>query len=176
MTERAVRGTVARRFKAYLLSLKLKIVRDRLPPERVALGWGIGMFYGCVIPFGFQLILSVPTAIAFKASKIGATVGTLITNPVTIWVLYPIQCYLANRLIGGNLSYAAIAEAMKKVINAGDYATLLSLGWELVVSFFLGGAILAAVCVPTTYFCVKAMVLKYRNFKTRISAPQPKAI
>jgi uncharacterized protein (DUF2062 family) len=170
MVKRAVRGTLTRRVKAYLLGLKLKIVHDRLPPERVALGWGIGMFYGCLIPFGFQLIISVPTAMFFKASKIGATLGTLITNPVTIWFLYPAQCYLANRLIGGELSYDAIGSAMNKVINAGDYATLLSLGWELVVSFFLGGAILAAIAVPATYFSVKSMVVRYRSFKQKAAA------
>jgi uncharacterized protein (DUF2062 family) len=123
------------------------------------------MFYGCVIPFGFQLILSVPTAIALKASKIGATVGTLITNPFTIWVIYPVQCYVANRLIGGDLTYAAIGRAMEKVIAAGDYATLLSLGWELVASFFIGGALLAAVCVPVTYVCVKRMIVRHRRLR-----------
>ena len=71
-----------------------------MPANRVAAGWALGMFFGCVIPFGFQLILSIPTAIFFKISKIGATFGTLITNPVTIVFLYPLQCYLANRLIG----------------------------------------------------------------------------
>jgi hypothetical protein len=59
---------------------------------------------------------------------------------------------------------------MNKVINAGDYATLLSLGWELVVSFFLGGAILAAITVPATYFSVKSMVVRYRSFKQKAAA------
>lgn len=161
------RGSLRRRIRAALLGLKRKIVRDRLPPERVALGWAIGMFYGCVIPFGFQLILSVPTALALRASKIGATVGTLVTNPVTIWFLYPVQCYAANRLIGGNLTYEAIGTAMKKVIQAGDYATLLSLSGELVVSFFLGGALMAAVLVPMTYLAVKRTVLHHRRRKRR---------
>lgn len=143
------------------------MVREKMPVNRIAAGWAIGMFYGCVIPFGFQLILSVPTAVFLKASKIGASVATLITNPVSIWFLYPVQCYVANRLVGGNLTYGAICEAMKKVIEAGDYSTLMSLGGELVFSFFLGGFILAAVCVPLTYFGVRAMVLRYRLAKEK---------
>lgn len=156
------------RIKAYFRLLKSKMVRERMPANRIAAGWAIGMFYGCVIPFGFQLILSIPTAVFFKASKIGASVGTLITNPITIWFLYPIQCYLANRLIAGNLTYDAIAEAMTKVINAGDYSTLMSLGGELVVSFFLGGFLLAAICVPFTFFGVRAMVMRYRRKKEKM--------
>lgn len=143
------------------------MVREKMPVNRIAAGWAIGMFYGCVIPFGFQLILSVPTAVFLKASKIGASVGTLITNPVSIWFIYPVQCYVANRLVGGNLTYGAICEAMKKVIEAGDYSTLMSLGGELVFSFFLGGFLLAAVCVPLTYFGVRAMVQRYRLAKEK---------
>ncbi len=156
-------------FRKVMLSWKLlknKMVREKMPVNRVALGWAIGMFYGCVIPFGFQLILSIPTATFLKSSKIGASLGTLITNPVTICFIYPVQCYAANRLIGGNLTFTAIAESMKKVIEASDYATLLSLGSELVISFFLGGIILAAVCVPITYFGVRTMVMRYRKIKS----------
>jgi uncharacterized protein (DUF2062 family) len=78
-------------------------------------------------------------------------------------VLYPVQCFAANRLIGGGLSYQAVAQAMNKLIEHQDYGTLFSLGRELVVSFFLGGAILAAVCVPITYFTVKRIVVRYRS-------------
>lgn len=169
-----VRRGIFSRIKAYCRHLKSKMVREKMPVNRIASGWAIGMFYGCVIPFGFQLILSIPTAVFFKSSKIGASVGTLITNPITIWFIYPIQCFVANRLIGGNLTYEAITEAMTKVIEAGDYSTLLSLGGELVVSFFLGGFILAAICVPLTYFGVRALVSQYhlakekrRNLKAR---------
>ena len=156
-----------RKLKVSCRLLKNKMVREQMPVNRIAAGWAIGMFYGCVIPFGFQLIVSIPTAAFFRSSKIGASLGTLITNPVTICFIYPVQCYAANRLIGGNLTFAAIADAMKKVIDAGDYATLWSLGSELVVSFFLGGIILAAVCVPVTFFAVRSMVLRYRAMKGR---------
>lgn len=160
--------SLLRKLKVSWRLLKSKMVREQMPVNRIAAGWAIGMFYGCVIPFGFQLILSIPTAAFFKSSKVGASLGTLITNPVTICFIYPVQCYAANRLIGGNLTFAAIAEAMKKLIDAGDYATLWSLGAELVVSFFLGGIILAAVCVPVTYFFVRSMVLRYRAIKDRV--------
>jgi uncharacterized protein (DUF2062 family) len=154
-------------FRKRWLKIYTKMVGENASVEYIARGWAIGMFYGCVIPFGFQLILSIPTAIFFRASKIGASLGTLITNPITIWIIYPIQCYAANRLICGNITYDAICDAMTNVIEAGDYSTLMSLGAELVVSFFLGGFILAAVCVPLTYFAVRAMVMRYRRAKEK---------
>lgn len=165
MMNRLSRFFSLRRFRAFCRLVRSKMVREQMPADRVALGWAIGMFYGCVIPFGFQLILSVPTAILFKSSKIGATLGTLITNPITIIFLYPVQCFFANRLIGGRLTYDAIGEAMNKVVVAGDYATLFSLGGEVVVSFFLGGIILAGVCVPVTFFGVRGIVRGHRKLK-----------
>ena len=162
-------GKIRRRVRNGISGLKHLIVQDNLPAERVALGWSIGMFYGCVIPFGFQLALSIPTAVFLKSSKIGASVGTLLTNPVTIWVIYPAQCHVANRLIGGNLSYDAFAEAMDKVITAGDYATLLSLGNEVVISFFLGGFLLAALCTPITYLVVYRIVVAHRTRRGNFS-------
>jgi uncharacterized protein (DUF2062 family) len=38
-----------------------KMVSEKATPEYIARGWAIGMFYGCFIPFGAQLILSIPT-------------------------------------------------------------------------------------------------------------------
>ena len=69
--------------------LREKILREQATPEFIAKGWAIGMFYGCAIPFGFQLILSIPTAIVLKGSKIGATVGTFVTNHFSIFIIYP---------------------------------------------------------------------------------------
>ena len=67
--------------------LREKILGEKATPEFIARGWAIGMFYGCAIPFGFQLILSIPTAILLKGSKIGATIATFVTNHFTIFII-----------------------------------------------------------------------------------------
>ena len=71
-------------FRKKLISLYSKIVREKASPEYIARGWAIGMFYGCMIPFGLQLICSIPTALVLRGSKIGAVLGTFITNHFTI--------------------------------------------------------------------------------------------
>ena len=62
-----------------------KMVREKASPEYIARGWAIGMFYGCLAPFGTQLLLSIPTSFLLKGSKIGATFGTLLTNHFTVF-------------------------------------------------------------------------------------------
>ncbi len=142
-----------------------KIVGEDASPEFIARGWAIGMFYGCLIPFGLQLILSIPTAFFLKGSKIGATLGTFITNHFTVFVIYPLQCYVGSIILRNGLSYDIIKDAMLKVINEQTYDSLVSCGADLVYSFFMGGFLLTAIMTPITYIGVLYMVKSYRSKK-----------
>lgn len=154
------------------LRLRAQILRDKASPEFVARGWAIGMFYGCVIPFGFQLILSIPSAYILKGSRIGATVGTFITNHFSIFLIYPCQCWLGNRLLGGSLSYSSIVNALEEVIHDQSWSALLQIGSELLEAFFVGGFILAAVCVPLTYWGVRRIVRRSRAKRVALQESQ----
>ena len=148
--------------KSKYLRLCARIVREKHSPEYIARGWAIGMFYGCAIPFGFQLILSVPTAFLLKGSKIGSVVGTLITNHFTIFIIYPVQCWVGNRLLGGGLSYAEVSGALSEVVKEQSFRSLFKVGGGLIAAFFLGGLLLAAVMTPLTYWFVKSLVVRRR--------------
>ena len=142
-----------------------KIVREKASPEYIARGWAIGMFYGCLVPFGFQLILSIPSAFLLKGSKIGASLGTLLTNPVTIFIIYPIQCWVGNHILGGSLSYNAAKQAVNEMLKEQTIDSMLQMGWDLVLAFFIGGLILTAIMTPLTYVIVKKLVINYRKVK-----------
>ncbi len=147
------------------LNLRARILREKASPEFIAKGWAIGMFYGCSIPFGFQLLLSIPTAIIMKGSKVGATVGTFVTNHFTIFLIYPVQCWMGNRLLGGNLSYANIRHALHDVVAEQSWEAVLQVSGDLLEAFFLGGLVFAAVFTPLTYFGVRAYVRRQRARK-----------
>ena len=148
---------------AYYRLIRRKMVRDPLPPEDVAAGWALGMFVGCSVPFGLQLVVSVPLAMMMRVSKVGATVGTFITNPLTIWIIYPAQTMAMGWLLGRDFSWDYILKAMRGVAKNSDWKTLLSLSGDVVVCFILGGLALAAVLTPITYFTVRTLVRKYRS-------------
>lgn len=147
-----------RSLRAYWHDLRERMVGDPLPPEDVAAGWALGMFIGCSIPFGFQLVISVPLAMMMRVSKVGATVGTLITNPVTIFIIYPVQTWTVNQvLFGGSLSLSRLMDM------TWTWESVRSLGVDAMLSFFIGGIVLALVLSPITYFTVKRIVIKYRK-------------
>ena len=140
--------------------LKVKVLRDPLSPEAVAAGWALGMFVGCSVPFGLQLVVSVPLAVVMRVSKVGATLGTFITNPVTIFFIYPAQTYLANLLFfGGTLSFSSLCGV------EWTWEAVRRLGAEAIASFFLGGFLNAIVLTPITYFIVLRIVRMRRRGK-----------
>ena len=144
--------------RSYWHVLKAKMVKDPLPPEDVAAGWALGMFIGCAVPFGLQLIVSIPLALMMRVSKVGATLGTLITNPVTIFVIYPAQTWAVNRLLfGGSITFQRLMDM------EWTWPSVRHLGAEAMVSFFLGGLALGMIFSPITYFLVRRIVLRHRS-------------
>lgn len=144
--------------RAYFNSLREKMIREPLPPEDIAAGWALGIFVGCAIPFGLQLIVSIPLAIMMRVSKVGATVATFITNPATIFVVYPLQTYLVDHFIfRGTLSLESLMD-MEWTREA-----VFKLGAEVIASFFLGGILLAIVLTPISYVIVKRIVISHRE-------------
>ena len=146
-----------RRVLGFWAKLRQKILKEKLPPEDIAGGWALGMFIGCAIPFGLQLVISIPLAMMMRVSKLGATLGTFITNPVTIFFIYPAQTFIMNRLLfGGSLTYSKLAE------TEWTWSAVRHLGAEVMVSFFLGGFLFAIILTPITYFAVKRLVVTHR--------------
>jgi len=149
-------------FSEYWQRLKSRMVREQLPPEDIAAGWALGVFVGCAVPFGLQLVISIPLALMMRVSKVGATLGTFITNPVSIFFIYPAQTFIVNKLLfGGSLTYAKLAD------TAWTWAAVRRLGAEVMVSFFLGGFLLAIVMTPIAYFAVKRIVVRSRAWRAR---------
>ena len=141
-------------------ALREQMVRDPMSPERVAAGWALGMFIGCSIPFGLQLVVSVPLSFLLKVSKIGATVGTLITNPVSIFFIYPAQTWVMYNILFGN-------REMGELPTEWTRESVMALSGPVIISFFLGGLALALILSPITYFVVKRIVIRYRKLWPR---------
>ena len=160
--------------KNKILRFYITIVHEESSPDFIARGWGIGVFYGCSIPFGLQLICSIPTAFVLKGSRTGAILGTFITNHITILVIYPIQCFVGAKILGMNdLTYSSIKDSLYSIMSTPSIESFRELCMEaknIACAFFLGGFVLAAIMTPCTYFFVRYVVVKYRKRKTKISS------
>lgn len=163
-----------RRLRAYTRLLKRRIVGEKAPPEYIARGWALGVFIGSVIPFGLQLILSIPLSFKLKVSKIGATLGTFITNPVTIIFIYPAQCWVGSRILGSPLTWQYLkVDVLKRlmevnIFSADGWAILVDIGARVIGGFFMGGLLMGIILAPIAYMIVYRLVIFNRAVAEKI--------
>lgn len=144
------------------IKLREKIVGEKASPEYIARGWAVGMFYGTFAPIGTQLVLSIPTALLLKGSKVGAVLGTFLTNHFTVWFIYPAQCWLGARILHRDISYPLIKSALRDLIRERSFSAMMDVSEDLLASFFLGGFVMAVLLTPPTYFLVRRLVVRFR--------------
>ena len=147
-----------------------KMVKEKAPSEYIARGWAIGMFWGLAAPLGLQLFFSVPCAFLLRGSKIGAVLGTVpLTNIVTVFFIYPVQCWIGNRILGGNLTLYAVNDALQHILHDPSiqtfYQALKDISWDMLFAFFTGGILLGLIAGFSTYYGVLALVKEYRLHK-----------
>lgn len=83
-------------------------LRDRLrgvlgidePPVRIALAFGIGVFWGISPLLGLHTVLGLLTAYALRLNKLVTLSGVYITNPWTIVPIYTFCAWVGAKIFG----------------------------------------------------------------------------
>lgn len=130
-------------------------------PESVGRGVAAGLFAAFIIPAG-HMPLAFLLAMLVRGARGVAVLSTWIINPLTISVVYPVQCYLGSFMIGDPLSYALIKQLVMDFVDNLSWKTAWALGGELMASFLAGGLLLGTLVAVIGYFCTTEMVRRYR--------------
>lgn len=151
--------------------LYFKLMRNAGSPEYNARGIGLGLFIGLLVPMGLQLLIVVPLAFLCKASKVLAAGFTFVTNHLTIFVLYPLQCWIGSYLIFRPLTYGDVSARLKSLIDSQDWQSawraICELGVELGIAFFAGGLLFASIGGGIGYF---VSLFLFRQYQARKAA------
>jgi uncharacterized protein (DUF2062 family) len=143
----------------------VRLLNHKGSPESIARGAAIGLLVGMVIPFSFQMVIALPIALLLKAAKFPALLFTWISNPLSIPVIYPIQCYVGSYLIGRPLSYQSIKSSLALLIEAPTISHFFGFSGDLIYSFFAGGILFGTIIALTGYFLTVQSIRKYRAKK-----------
>lgn len=101
-------------------------------------------------------------AILVRGARGAAILSTWIVNPLTMPVIYAIQCYIGSFIIGKPLSYVLIKQLVLDVLRNPSLKTAGALSGEFIVSFFVGGLILGILALFPVYFFTTSMVRRHR--------------
>ncbi|MFA7183724.1 MAG: DUF2062 domain-containing protein [Victivallales bacterium] len=143
----------------------VKLVKQRGAPDYIARGVAIGFLVGLVIPFGFQIPVAIALAFIFHGAKIPAFACTWVTNHFTIFLIYPVQCWIGSYLIGNPLKFSKVEQQLENVVNEKTWESLKALGGQLVASFFAGGFLFGIILAVPGYFISLYLVKKYRTYR-----------
>jgi len=144
-----------------------KLVRQAGTPEYLARGTALGLFVGFLVPIGFQLLIVLPLAILFKASKVLAGSCTFVTNWVTVIVIYPIQCLVGSYLLFQPLNYASVKRDFAELVKIDGMVdflkALFNLGLDVAIPFLVGGLVFGLVFGALGYWLTLTTVRAYRH-------------
>ncbi len=153
-------------FKGRLFTLTKKAYRRFLKihghPREIALGFALGLFIGMSPTFGIQIALAIFFSALLGWNKLSATVGVLITNPLTAPFLYSITYLAGSRLIPVHKTMRlSQLENPSALINIFENAPGIFLA--LAVGGIILGIPLAIVGYYTSYYFVEKYQIKRKK-------------
>jgi uncharacterized protein (DUF2062 family) len=137
-------------------------------PHYIAMGMGVGIFISMTPIIPLQTIVAVTLAFLVRGSKSAAALGTWLSNPLTIplvyYVDYKIGCVLLN--------YQTVVEN----IAFDSFSQLMGLGLEVTSAMLLGSLVLGSVLGVIAYFVtfrVFSSIRRQSNLPESHSGPTP---
>ena len=151
-------------WKRFLRYWYVRLLRINDNPRSIAMGVGLGLFIGFLVPIGLQTIVVIPVALKFKANKILSVAFTWVTNHLSVLIIYPIQCYVGSLVIFHPLKFEVLQNLFKKVDSFGMFKKVIcSVGTEIIVSFFVGGLLFGIITGVAGYCLSYGAVIRYKE-------------
>jgi uncharacterized protein (DUF2062 family) len=129
-------------------------------PARVALAFAVGVFVSFSPFLGIHTGLSLALAFLFRLNRVAILVGTWINNPWTIAPVYTAGTLLGCALLG--VSPASLGAVDWKLHGRAFYEGLVEGFRPLLLPFFVGNLLLAAVAALVAYLLVRRVLRRRR--------------
>ncbi len=149
----------------------MRLMRHPGSPQRTGRGIAIGLMVAFVVPFTFHMVLALALAILLRGARFAAMLATWVVNPLTIPVLYPIQCYVGGYLTGRPLSYTSVAKWFSDVFTDPSWSSFEAFGKGLLIPFFAGGLFFGIVASVAGYYATTAMIVRFRERRAARKGP-----
>jgi uncharacterized protein (DUF2062 family) len=149
------------RLPEMIIKKQLKDFYDRFlclkgEPRAIAMGLAIGVFIGVTPTIPFHTALIILFGLLFKHNLTAAYLGSwLISNPLTILILYFSQYELGRYLLGMTHAHLVLTDYSLK--------SILSMGWQITLPLMTGGFVMAPFFALPVYFMTYRVMLSLRK-------------
>ncbi|GAB4537525.1 MAG: hypothetical protein Fur0020_06190 [Thermodesulfovibrionia bacterium] len=131
-------------------------------PQRIALSFAFGAFWGCSPLLGLHTIGAFFIAWLLGLNRFIAVAGAYVTNPWTIVPIYTFSLWLGAKVIG-------VEDVMPDI----DWSNISALGLineikHLLLPFIVGTSIFGIIVAVIGYLTIYYLVLRYQRAKGRV--------
>jgi len=152
------------RLKRLLGVLYLKLVRTNDSPQKVALGFGLGVFTG-ILP-GTGPIAAVFLASLARANRATALLGSLATNTWLSFVTFLISIKIGSGIIGAN--WQDIKEKWSLFLKHFSFAALFKVPVLKIILPVMLGYLVVAICCGLFSYIAAMLILSLRKKSRKI--------
>ena len=140
-----------------------RVMRQPGSPARTGRGVASGLFVAFIVPFGLHMVLALGLAVLVRGARFAAACATWVTNPLTVPIIYPVQCYVGGYLVGRPLSYALVSRTVGEVLRQPSWHAVSAVGHVLALPFVAGGLLFGSVAALAGYWISVALQTRFRE-------------
>lgn len=130
--------------RARFVQMRVRLRQLEGNPHHLALGMAVGIFVSIMPIIPFQTLVAIGLAFIVRGSKSAAFLGTWLSNPLTIPLVYYLNYKVGCVLLGYQATLDSIA--------FDSFSQLMELGIEVATAIMVGGAVIGAVLGAAAYF------------------------
>lgn len=124
-------------------------------PHYIALGMAIGIFVSITPIIPLQTVVAIVLAFLVRGSKSAAALGTWLSNPLTIPLVYYANYKLGCLMLGYQKTLDSIA--------FDSFSQLMELGLEVTWAMIVGGLVIGSILGVVAYFVTFRVFISIRR-------------
>lgn len=141
-------------------------------PERTALAFAIGVFYGFSPLLGLHTVMGVATAFAFRLNKIAMMTGVWSNVPWIVVPYYAFCTWLGVKLLGMPEGVSLPQVGLSEMFSLAFWEWLAS-QWRLLIPAFVGSLLVCTILSIAAYALVLGLIRRISNQHTQGTGGQP---
>ncbi len=131
-------------------------------PQRIALGFSIGVFLAFTPLLGLHTVLGLLIAFTFGLNRIAVLVGVFVNNPWTLLPIYGLATYIGGLFVGFPSSVPIAALNFGAIFQTRFWVEMVG-AWEFWKPLLLGSAILSFTAGALSYILVYFVITRVKG-------------
>lgn len=139
-----------------------RVVGVHEQPERLAAAWALGLTIGFSPLMGLHTVLALLLALIFRLNKLDVFLGTLVVNPWTLPVYFPVAVFVGKRITGVRVPRFVLPRP-EEVLHAAVWREHAPWLRSVLLAWGAGAMVLALIAGGVTFVVLRQMIRFHRR-------------